>query len=266
MQVTKATAGSYKIDVEQVRKASQLSRDQVKLAQQRLRWHKNRDESKIKTDSARNSYETLIYKLREWLREDDNAPYVVEAERESIIQHLSEQEDWLYEDGAQQNHTTYENLAKNLSASLEKFQSRQAEHEKRDKVNSIVAEAMQEYDKKLEELKESKPWISEKERQDVKDRMNEIQDWLKKQMAAQEKRQLFEDPAFKSGDVVKKMAGLKKLYTSVSNKKKPKPEKKETVKEEEDAKEKATDEESKQEEQDQGAERAEEASQQQEDL
>jgi hypothetical protein len=33
---------------------------------------------------------------------------------------------------------------------------------------------MQEYDKKLEDLKESKPWITERERQDVKDRMNEI--------------------------------------------------------------------------------------------
>jgi hypoxia up-regulated 1 len=76
MQVTKAMAGSYRIDVEHVRKESQLTRDQVKLAQQRLRWHKNRDEAKIRTDSARNSYETLIYKLREWLREDDNAPFV----------------------------------------------------------------------------------------------------------------------------------------------------------------------------------------------
>jgi hypothetical protein len=71
-------AGSYKIDVEHVRKASQLTKDQLKLASQRLRWYKNRDDTKIKTDSARNAFETYIYKLREWLREDDNAPYVKE--------------------------------------------------------------------------------------------------------------------------------------------------------------------------------------------
>lgn len=266
MQVTKAMAGSYKIDVEQVRKESQLSRDQIKLAQQRLRWHKNRDENKIKTDSARNSYETLIYKLREWLREDDNAPYVKEDERESMIEHLSEREDWLYEEGAQQNHTTYDNLAKNLSAVLDKYQSRQAEHEKRDKVNSIVAEAMQEYDKKLEDLKDTKPWVTEQERQDVKDKMNEIQAWLQKQMAEQEKRQLFEDPVFKSGDVVKKMANLKKVYTTVSNKKKPKPEKK-AKEDAKDDEEKATEEEPKKEEQEQGqGAEGEQKSEQQEDL
>lgn len=62
--------------------------------------YKNRDETKIKTDSARNAYESMIYRYREWLREEENEPFVLEEKRESMIEYLTEKEDWLYEDGA----------------------------------------------------------------------------------------------------------------------------------------------------------------------
>lgn len=96
---------------------------------------------------------------------------------------------------------------------------------------------MIEYDNKLEELNDKKPWISAEEKKDVKDKMTEINDWLKEKMEAQSKLSLHEDPAFKSNDVVKKMAALKKLYSKVAGKKKPKPEKKKVEeKKEEDEK------------------------------
>ena len=57
-----------------------------------------------------NNFETMIYKLRDWLREDDYAPYVEEVQREKLIEYLGEQEDWLYDDGANQNHSVYESM------------------------------------------------------------------------------------------------------------------------------------------------------------
>lgn len=141
--------------------------------------------------------------MREWLREEDNEPYVEEQARESQIEYLTEQEDWLYEDGANQNYTTYQKMEKNLTSILGKYTARRAEHEKREKVNSIVDEAMDEYDKKLQDLKDTKPWITDSERQDVKDKMDEIQKWLKEQMEKQSKLKLYEDPVFKSSEVVK---------------------------------------------------------------
>lgn len=94
---------------------------------------------------------------------------------------------------------------------------------------------MTEYEKKLEDLKETKTWISEAERKDVSDKMAEIQKWLQDQLAKQEMKKLYENPVFKSDDVVKRMKQLKNLYNKVANKKKPKPpkpEKKEKVEEE----------------------------------
>ena len=107
MEVTKANAGSHFIDVEHQRKEVQLNNDQMRAAKSRLRWYEQRDSDKIKTDKAKNDYESMIYKLREWLREDENAPYVQEALKESRIEQLSEQEDWLYDEGSALNYTVY---------------------------------------------------------------------------------------------------------------------------------------------------------------
>lgn len=86
---------------------------------------------------------------------------------------------------------------------------------------------MVEYEKKLEDLKESKTWVTDEERKDVTDRMSEIQTWLQEQLDKQAKLSLFQDPVFNSSEVVKKMQQLKKLYNKVANKRKPKPPKEE---------------------------------------
>ena len=75
----------------------------------------------------------------------------------------------------------------------------------------------------IEDLKTTKTWITDEERQDVTDKIAEIRNWLKEQLEAQAQLKLSEDPVFQSADLMKKMAQLKKLYTKVANKKKPKP-------------------------------------------
>jgi len=68
--------GGFFANVKQVRKATQLTEDQIRKANNRLKWYKKRDEDKIKTDVAKNDFEAMIYKMREWLREEENEPYV----------------------------------------------------------------------------------------------------------------------------------------------------------------------------------------------
>ena len=108
------------------------------------------------------------------MQEEDNFPYVKEEEREALVEELSEQVDWLYEEGANQNYSTYQQMEQNLTEIYSNSSSRSTEHQKREKVVTIVDEAMDEYDKKLEDLKEAKTWVTDSERQDVKDKMTEI--------------------------------------------------------------------------------------------
>lgn len=69
-------------------------------AKQRLRWYLRRDEDKIKKDIAMNDFEAQIYKMRDWLREEENEIFVEQEEREKYVEQLNEWEEWLYEDGS----------------------------------------------------------------------------------------------------------------------------------------------------------------------
>lgn len=71
----------------------------------------------------------MIYKMRDWLRDDDNADYVEESIREEKITNLTEMEDWLYEDGADANYTVYEEKHKELSKEFEKLDNRKGWYE-----------------------------------------------------------------------------------------------------------------------------------------
>jgi hypothetical protein len=100
MQISKANVGSMYLSRAQVRKNTQMTEDQLRVGKARLKWYKERDEDKIKTDIAKNDFESMIYKLKDWLREEENWPFIKEDERETYMEQLSEMEDWLYEDGA----------------------------------------------------------------------------------------------------------------------------------------------------------------------
>lgn len=53
-----------------------LSSEQKKEAKARLKAHNQRDSDKLKTDEARNNYESLIYEFRSWLNDDDNQLWI----------------------------------------------------------------------------------------------------------------------------------------------------------------------------------------------
>lgn len=74
-----------------------LSKDQLKQARERMRWFEKRDEDKIKTDKAKNDFESVIYAMRDWINEDENNPYIPQGESETLLNKLSQEEDWLLE-------------------------------------------------------------------------------------------------------------------------------------------------------------------------
>jgi hypoxia up-regulated 1 len=53
-----------------------LTKEQIKSAKDRMRWFDKRDEDKIKTDKAKNDFESVIYAMRDWLNEDENNPFI----------------------------------------------------------------------------------------------------------------------------------------------------------------------------------------------
>lgn len=62
-----------------------LSKEAKKSALARIKALEKRDTDKLKTDEAKNSFESLIYEFRSWLQNDDNAVYETKVEIESLL-------------------------------------------------------------------------------------------------------------------------------------------------------------------------------------
>ena len=69
-----------------------LTFEQHQKAAKRLRWYQERDSEKIRTDKAKNDFESVIYAFRDWLRDDDNVPFVGEKQAETHIEALGQEE------------------------------------------------------------------------------------------------------------------------------------------------------------------------------
>lgn len=77
-----------------------LTEEQKKEAGKRIKALEKRDEDKLKTDEAKNDYESAIYEFRGWLNEDENSVYITESQREQMLETTEKAEDWLYDDGS----------------------------------------------------------------------------------------------------------------------------------------------------------------------
>ena len=59
-------------------------------ARNRMSYYEQRDENKIKTDKAKNDFESVIYALRGWLNEEENNPFIVEKDQDEMLSKLVE--------------------------------------------------------------------------------------------------------------------------------------------------------------------------------
>lgn len=234
LQVTKANVGSMMLNKAQKRKEIQMSEDQLRVGKARMKWYKQRDEDKIKTDIAKNDFESMIYKLKDFLREEDNFPYVEEEVRDEYMERLTEMEDWLYEDGADQNFTVYNDKAKNLTNDFNTYSNLKNEHQFRTEILEKTESALKIYEDKIEDLKVNKTWIKPEEFQDVLDKITDMREWITNKTTEQDALKLSDEPVIKADEIVKKMKTLKKLYTKVASKKKPKAKKEKKPKKEEE--------------------------------
>ena len=103
------------VNIDNIRRPTLLTKQGLDDARKRSKWYKNRDEEKGKCDVAKNDFEGMIYKFRDWLREDENEPYIKEDKREELLSELSEHESWLDNATDEIGYKVYEDKFKNLS-------------------------------------------------------------------------------------------------------------------------------------------------------
>jgi len=95
----------------------------VKKAKLRIRALEKRDEDKLKNESAKNTFETLIYEFRGFLNEDENAAFVEAKDRDSHIEKTRAEEEWLDEDGSNAGYKAYQERTYDLKSKYSKIKN-----------------------------------------------------------------------------------------------------------------------------------------------
>ena len=120
-----------------------LSKEQLQKAKDRLRAFERRDEEKMKTDKAKNDFESVIYSMREWLTDDENNAYVQSSESDELMTRLSQEEDWLLEgEGDKASHQEYSKRYNELNSKLQNYKSRKTEHRGRDDAVQVAKQKL----------------------------------------------------------------------------------------------------------------------------
>ena len=88
----------------------------------------------MKTDKAKNDFESVIYALRDWITDESNNPYVPSSEVDELQSKLMKEEDWLLEgEGEHASYSEYNKRYTDLNNKFSAYKSRKTEHNERDK-------------------------------------------------------------------------------------------------------------------------------------
>jgi hypothetical protein len=60
-----------------------------------MRSYEKRDEDKVRTDKAKNDFESIIYSMRDWINDESNQPFIPSDDVDKMLNKLSSEEEWL---------------------------------------------------------------------------------------------------------------------------------------------------------------------------
>lgn len=117
-------------------------------------------------------------------------------------------EDWLYEDGADANFTVYRKKREELHTEFQVYQKREQFHSEKEKTVDQSKKVLTKIIDKVAELQEKKPWITDEEKKDVLEKVEETRQWMEDELAKQDKLKKHEDPVFSVALLADKMKKL----------------------------------------------------------
>ncbi len=126
---------------------------------------------------AKNTYESLIYAIRDWLNDDKNKRYVLSKTKDALIAFLAEEEEWLYKSDSAEM-PEFENRTASLESKTKDMKLRKKEFEAFDsytkKLKSFVSESM----KRLSQMRENRTWISHEKFDSAEQKLKELDAWV----------------------------------------------------------------------------------------
>lgn len=174
------------------------------------------DKLEKERNDAKNYVEEYVYEMREKLH-GVLENFVSEADRDSFSLKLEDTENWLYEDGEDQQKQVYIDKLAELKKLGEPIQRRYMEAEERPKALDELGRQIQQYMKVVEAYKakdELYDHLDELEMMKVEKQVNETMTWMNNTMNLQSKQSLSQDPVVKAQEI---QAQTKVLYSACNH-------------------------------------------------
>uniref|UniRef100_A0A673JEJ4 Heat shock 70 kDa protein 4-like n=1 Tax=Sinocyclocheilus rhinocerous TaxID=307959 RepID=A0A673JEJ4_9TELE len=173
------------------------------------------DKLEKERNDAKNYVEEYVYEMRDKLH-GVLENFVSEADRDSFSLKLEDTENWLYEEGEDQQKQVYIDKLVELKKLGEPIQNRYTEAEERPKALDELGRQIQQYTKVVEAYKakdELYDHLDELEMMKVDKQMNEAMTWMNNKMNLQSKQSLSQDPVVKAQEIQAKT----KLYSACNH-------------------------------------------------
>jgi len=187
-----------------------------------------KDKERMMLEEAKNKYEGYIYFIRNKLIDDEEDINKISSEeqREALRQSAEEAEDWMFDEGFTADLATYEAKYEELSAPAEKVFSRAAELSARPKAVKALLSKLDKVQDLMKKWETTMTHITEEERKEVLDKVDEARKWVEDKVAEQEAADQTADPVFTSEEVPGQTKKIESIVGRLMKKPKPKPEKK----------------------------------------
>ncbi|KAL3679219.1 hypothetical protein R1sor_022175 [Riccia sorocarpa] len=201
-----------------------LSEKDIKEALVRMEKLHQKDAEKKKTAEAKNSLEAYIYATKDKLESMDGVETVsTEEQRDNLRAELNEAEDWLYTDGEDATAAEFKKKLENLKKSGDAIFFRLEELSARPTAVTEARAYLQTVTETLDQWGESKPWIPEKSKDEVRNEVHSLKQWLDDMEGQQSKLPGHLEPAFTSDHVHGEVNRLRSKVLLLNKLPKPKP-------------------------------------------
>lgn len=214
-----------KVDTYHVGRVKPHSPELMEASRDKLLAMAKRDKERMMLEEARNNVESYIYKIKNRLEDDGEtlAKVSTEEQREQARQLAMDAEEWLDGDGYGADLTTMKAKFAEISEPFEKILLRVSEMKDRPAAIEALQKKLTDVEQLMVKWETSMPQITEEERSNVLEKVEDIRKWISENEEAQAAKKPHEEPAFLSKDVPQQSLPLETLVLRLSRKPKPKP-------------------------------------------
>uniref|UniRef100_A0A8C7VUR2 Heat shock protein 4 like n=1 Tax=Oncorhynchus mykiss TaxID=8022 RepID=A0A8C7VUR2_ONCMY len=184
------------------------------------------DKLEKERNDAKNAVEEYVYDLRDKLC-GIYEKYTTEEDSNRLTMMLEDTENWLYEEGEDQDKQVYVDKLEDLKSFGQPIQDKHREQEDRPRAFEEMGKKIQLYMKAVELYKqkdERYQHLNTEEMSNVEKCVNESMGWMNSKMNAQSQLTIAQDPVVKVADIISKIQELDEVCNPVVNRPKPKAE------------------------------------------